>query len=80
MIEEKEYDVEITVTFKTNIIFANIERKRELTPLDAYHNFMGIWAMGKTHGANTLEEVINATNEMGEMHASITSMKVKELV
>ena len=41
MIETKSYDVAITVTLRTRIDFADIERERPVTVFDAIDNAFG---------------------------------------
>ena len=42
MIEEKDYAVKLTVTLKSRIYFAPVERNSELTPEDAVDNAIGM--------------------------------------
>lgn len=65
MIEEKEYEVTVTLTFTTNVRFAPIERDSAITNEDALANFYG-------YG---LSDVLDSD----EYSVGYDSIKVKEI-
>lgn len=68
MIEEKDYDVAVSITFKTNVRFMPIERDGALTKQDALANFYGygldkIFASGEYAHTIDSETVLEYGNE-----------------
>lgn len=67
MIEDKEFDVTITLRLGTNVVFSPIERDTPITKDDALANFYG-YGLG-----------LSALLDSGEYSHSVSEVKVVDL-